>query len=89
MGLALAVSETGTFLYVTDAGSDAIRVIGPDGVVRTVPAAPPLLTPTRIAYHPAGWLYVTSGAPAGVTAVPAVQQLTVAGLARARRASGE
>jgi hypothetical protein len=50
--------------------------------MHTVPAAPPLLTPTRIAYHPAGWLYVTSGAPAGVTAIPVPAPLTTA------RASG-
>lgn len=63
---AIAVGKDGS-LFVADTGNNAIRRIGPDGVVSTLAAAPegerqPLLRrPTGLALTHDGYLYVASG----------------------------
>ena len=70
MGLALVSQEGRLAVYVADMLNNRVRVIGPDGRMTTVGAAR-ILAPTRVAYHPAGWLYVKDASPDGVTAVSA------------------
>jgi DNA-binding beta-propeller fold protein YncE len=90
MGLALASSGRGIVLYIADALNDRVRVIDPDGTITTLAAAVPVVVPTRIAYHPAGWLYFRDGGAAGVTALPAPPQPAVARAAvPAARIGGE
>jgi hypothetical protein len=73
MGLALASTGRQVVLYVADSLNDRVRVIDPDGVIATLHAAGPVVAPTRLAYHPAGWLYVKDASPDGVTAIAALR----------------
>jgi hypothetical protein len=66
-GLAVVSRGDGVAVYVSDSRNNRIHVIEPDGIMGTLPGV--FVTPTRIAYHPAGWLYVKDGSPDGVTAV--------------------
>ena len=60
-------------VYVVDSRNRAIRMIEPDGTVSTLggstPGAPRVFSPTRLAWHRSGWLFVKDGSVAGVTAV--------------------
>jgi DNA-binding beta-propeller fold protein YncE len=69
MGLSLVSERRGLFLYVADTGNNRVRVIDPAGRISTVGSPGSLIAPTRIAYHPAGWLYVKDASPAGVSAL--------------------
>ena len=69
VGLSLVSGAGGVFVYVADTGNNRVRVIDPTGRISTVSSARPLIAPTRIAYHPAGWLYVKDTSPAGVSAL--------------------
>jgi DNA-binding beta-propeller fold protein YncE len=69
VGLSLVSSGRGLFVYVADTGNDRVRVIDPAGRISTVSSPGLLIAPTRIAYHPAGWLYVKDASPAGVSAL--------------------
>ena len=69
MGLSLALGERGLFVYVADTGNNRVRVIDPTGRISTVTSPRFLIAPTRIAYHPAGWLYVKDASPDGVSAL--------------------
>ncbi|MGH9254594.1 MAG: glycosyltransferase [Vicinamibacterales bacterium] len=69
MGLSLVSGGRGLFLYVADTGNNRVRVIDPDGRITTVSSPGLLMPPTRIAYHPAGWLYVKDASQAGVSAI--------------------
>ena len=68
MGLSLVMGHGGLFLYVADTANNRVRVIDPAGRISTVSSRGLLIAPTRIAYHPAGWLYVKDASPAGVRA---------------------
>ena len=68
-GLSLASGHEGVFLYVADTGNNRVRVIDPSGRISTVSRPELLIAPTRIAYHPAGWLYVKDASTAGVRAL--------------------
>jgi DNA-binding beta-propeller fold protein YncE len=68
-GLSLVSGHGGLFLYVADTENNRVRVIDPAGRISTVSSPGLLIAPTRIAYHPAGWLYVTDASPAGVRAL--------------------
>lgn len=50
------------YLYVTDIENNAIAIIGPDGVPRTLIQAMTLRWPEGIAAGPDGWIYVTDSA---------------------------
>ena len=78
MGLAIASSDQGTVLYVADSRNYRVRVVDPDGAITTLAGSIPIVAPTRIAYHPAGWLYVKDGSQAGVTALTVPRWQTVA-----------
>jgi DNA-binding beta-propeller fold protein YncE len=69
MGLALASRDEGTIVYVADSLNDCVRVIDGDGRIATLQGGGPVIAPSRLAYHPAGWLYVKDASPDGVTAV--------------------
>jgi DNA-binding beta-propeller fold protein YncE len=69
MGLALVPRDGQMVLHVADALANRVHVIDPDGRMTTLGGPEPLVTPTRLAYHPAGWLYVKDGSPDGLTAL--------------------
>jgi DNA-binding beta-propeller fold protein YncE len=69
VGLALGSSSLGPVVYVADFLNNRVRVIGPGGDMATLDGPDGLRAPTRVAYHPAGWLYVKDASPDGVTAV--------------------
>ena len=69
MGLALVQRDDRVVLYVADSLNDRVRVIDPDGGISTLDPGGRVVSPVRIAYHPAGWLYIKDASPDGVTAV--------------------
>jgi DNA-binding beta-propeller fold protein YncE len=71
MGLAVASAGGRVVVYVADRLNNRIRVIEPDGDIADVQGSARVLAPTRVAYHPAGWLYVKDASPDGVTALEA------------------
>jgi DNA-binding beta-propeller fold protein YncE len=78
MGLSLVSEHDGLFLYVADTGNNRVRVIDPAGRISTVGSPEFLVAPTRIAYHPAGWLYVKDASAAGIRALPVSPSTLVA-----------
>ena len=70
-GLALVVRRKQTTLYIADSSNGRVRVVAPDGTITSlaVPAGLGLKQPSRLAYHPGGWLYVADGAPDRLTAL--------------------
>ena len=76
MGLSLVSGAEGFFLYVADTGNNRVRVIDPAGRISTIDSPGSLIAPTRIAYHPAGWLYVKDASPVGVRAIAVPQSVT-------------
>ncbi len=69
MGLALVPSGQRLVIYVADSLNDRVRVIDSDGGISTLSGTLQVVAPVRIAYHPAGWLYVKDASPDGITAV--------------------
>lgn len=64
-GLALVVRRGQTTIYIADSSNGRVRVVAPDGTITSL-AVPPglgLRQPSRLAYHPGGWLYVADSAP--------------------------
>ncbi|MBI4262883.1 MAG: hypothetical protein HY657_00775 [Acidobacteria bacterium] len=71
VGLALVSRGERLVVYVADVLDSRVRVFEPGGAIATLGRADRVLAPTRVAYHPAGWLYVKDASPDGVTAVAA------------------
>jgi len=69
-GLALAPAGRRLVVYVIDSRHGVVKVVGVDGVAATLRNAARIQSPTRLAYHQSGWLYVKDSSPTGVTAVP-------------------
>jgi len=69
MGLALVPAGTGTVLYVADQGSGVVRLIRADGTISTLATGKRFVRPSRLAYHPLGWLLVKDASADGLTAV--------------------
>jgi trimeric autotransporter adhesin len=69
---AIALAPVGDRIttYVIDSRHGTVKVIDPDGAVTALGGGTPIESPTRLAYHASGWLYVKDASPAGVTAVP-------------------
>ena len=86
-GLALVSVGSGTTVYVIDSRDGSIDAIGPDGIVSTFGARGRFVSPTRLAYHSSGWLYVKDSSPTGVTVVPLPSPSRVE-LAAVRRRTG-
>jgi DNA-binding beta-propeller fold protein YncE len=75
MGVALVPTANGVVVYVADSRNNRVRVIDAGGRITTLSGPWRLVAPTRIAYHPAGWLYVKDASPDGFTALAASQPL--------------
>ena len=87
IGLALVSKDQQLTIYVADSLNDRVRVIDATGRIFTLTGPDRVVAPVRIAYHPAGWLYIKDASPDGVTAVAATTPLrTDHALARARGA---
>jgi hypothetical protein len=69
MGLALVPTSGRLVLYVADLGSGLVRLVTPDGRISTLATARRFVKPSRLAYHPIGWLLVKDGSAQGLTAV--------------------
>jgi GT2 family glycosyltransferase/sugar lactone lactonase YvrE len=69
MGLATVTAGTATTLFVADQGSDSVRVIGADGAISTLTSGKRFVGPTRLAYHPVGWLIVKDASVERLTAI--------------------
>jgi GT2 family glycosyltransferase len=85
MGLAVARIGQSVAIYVADSLNGRIRVIRPDLTIATVGGTKRFTTPTRVAYHPAGWLYVKDASHASVTMIPAPRLREDLAAARVRR----
>jgi hypothetical protein len=71
MGLAIAPGGAGATVFIADSLNNRVRVLEPDGRIATLTGATPVVAPTRLAWHPAGWLYIKDGGATGVTALAA------------------
>ena len=75
-------------LYIADSLNGRIRVLDPDGTISTLGGKLRFATPTRLAYHPAGWLYVKDASSSGVTAVSLSRPALATSPTAPRRAAG-
>jgi hypothetical protein len=68
-GIALVVRQKQVTLYIADSSNGRVRVVTPDGLITSLalPNAMKIGSPSRVAYHPRGFLYV-AGADAGALA---------------------
>ncbi len=86
MGLALVPAGRGLLLYIADSLNGRVRVLRPDGTVTTLGGSTERFTmPSRLAYHPAGWLYVKDSSLVGVTTVAARLRTVMVSNRRAAR----
>jgi hypothetical protein len=71
-GIALAVTGNRVTVYIADYFNSRVRVVGPTGRIDSLPGgrALPVGAPSRLAYHPGGWLYVADTDRDRVTALP-------------------
>lgn len=76
MGLAFVPTSGRLVLYVADLGSGLVRLVMPDGRISTLATARRFVKPSRLAYHPVGWLLVKDGSAQGLTAVRVPTRLT-------------
>jgi DNA-binding beta-propeller fold protein YncE len=82
MGLALVPVGRGVALYIADSLNGRVRVLRPDGTLTTLGGTTRFTMPSRLAYHPAGWLYVKDSSLVGVTTVAARLRLDFAAAPR-------
>lgn len=66
-GLALVPIGNRVTIYVADHFNGSVRRVDAQGIISTFGGARRFIAPTRVAYHPGGWLYVVDASPAGVT----------------------
>lgn len=71
-GIALAVAGSRVTIYIADYFNSRVRVVSPNGRIDSLPGgrALPVGAPSRVAYHPGGWLYVADTDRDRVTALP-------------------
>ena len=72
-GLALVPNGRRITLYVADYYNGSVRVVDGDGRISTLGGARRFTAPSRLAYHPGGWLYVADASHNGVTAIVVVK----------------
>jgi sugar lactone lactonase YvrE len=62
-GLALVARKKQVTLYIADSSNGRVRVVTPDGMINSLalPNATKIGAPSRVAYHPRGFLYVAGG----------------------------
>jgi streptogramin lyase len=68
-GIALVPTGDRLTMYVADYFNGSVRVVNGQGIISTFGGSKRFVAPTRIAYHPSGWLYVVDASPTGVTAM--------------------
>lgn len=85
-GIAIVPEGDGISLYIADFYNGRVRVVHPSGVIEALRGSPPSQfgAPSRIAYNPRGWLYVTDASRDVVTAV-AIPPQVVHPTARVRK----
>lgn len=86
-GIALVPSGARLSIYIADYFNGSIRLVDTGGMISTFGGSKRFMAPTRLAYHPAGWLYVIDSSPAGVTAleVTKARDRIASGVLRARK----
>jgi DNA-binding beta-propeller fold protein YncE len=72
-GIAVAAGRDGVTLYIADYYNGRVRMVGPDGAMRTLQGSrvKAFDAPTRVAWSPRGWLYVADATRNRVTVVRA------------------
>lgn len=68
-GLALVPVGDRLTIYVADYFNGSVRVVNSQGLMSTFGGSKRFVAPTRVAYHPSGWLYVVDASPNGVSAM--------------------
>jgi sugar lactone lactonase YvrE len=70
-GVSLVVRRKQVTLYIADASVGRVRVVTPDGVITSLalPNALKIGKPSRVAYHPRGFLYVAGPGADALAAV--------------------
>ena len=70
-GIALVVRRKQVTLYIADSSNGRVRVVTPDGIITSLalPNALKIGSPSRVAYHPRGYLYVAGGGANDLAAV--------------------
>ncbi len=68
-GLVLVPTPAGLVLYVADQGAGVVRAVRPDGTIAALASGRRFIQPSRLAFHPVGWLLVKDASADVLTAV--------------------
>lgn len=74
-GIALASKNGEITLFIADYFNSCVRVVLPDGTIKSMgPETGRVGAPSRLAYHPGGWLYVADTDRDRVTVLPVAKE---------------